>query len=1160
MHRRPRILSLFLCLCLILPSFAVFATEGSLPTLVFDSIEYAGETAELPYFYTVEDGAATLTDALSTLCGDAVLPQTLGGYPLRKIASGAFADSDGLTSVTVPQTVTEIESGAFAAGLLLCGVKGSTTEHFAQKAGFPFSIASVKGDLDRDGLANVNDLTTLARLLSGWDISYSPKGADLTGDREIGIADLTDCSRMLAGWTDPTLFLLGDETVNAQEASVSYFPAAGFGDALENAFSDCNVKNLAATGLSAKNALTSEQYLSLFNEVKTGDAVLLSFGIHDADSLASAFSPAEGDECTVGSFAYYLNEYYIKPLSARGARVILSTPVVERPLDGETFTDGCLRGDYPAAIRALAEKLDLDLLDVTALSRALYEDLGSQTNAYLNAWDTREAASLNRQNLSVFGAEQIGKLITDELSALDPEFFRTTPAEPMRFAAYLSTYAATSVPTVFTYSDGTTSTSDDTLITSDSYLVPESESLVSVEFGEGVLAIDDGAFALQYDLVTVTLPDTLERIGNRAFHSCNSLALSSLPASLTTIGQSAFYGCDSLTVTTLSEHVTEIGDYAFYGCNAIDSLTFDATAKEVPANAFRNCRSLASVSLHDYVERIGSRAFEGCCLIEEIDLPEELTSIGGRAFKGTSLTSLDLPETLLTLDAQALAGATVLSELYHPLLATEWLKVQKGADWYKDTSLSVITCADGDVTVEDVVLVDYHAYYSDPFIAFTDANSFVTTNADLTRFESADAKAAILLQDGVLTLKLLSDVVFTAKQPVTGTYTIDLKGHKINLAAAGVHFELAQDANLTIDDSVGGGKVYKYSSSSSAQYLYNMPSTGTSLTINGGVHTCENAGGTAIAVRGTGVKGSIFRMSNGTLSATTTSADGNAKAVQSPASVIITGGIFATKTQRGNSYTISGVGEYFCISGGTFDSYTHNGDSMPLYVGSGNTVKAYAEIYNGEFVAHATGKAGAHVAFCTAPGADAVVYNGSFTVDSRLTGDGGACGIATFGPNTTIYNAFAKGNNTGLQALGKNTTVYDGIFIGADHGGAYFSHANDIGTVCIFGGLFRYELPDWQASTSGTGSAYFNGGGNVYIDSATFEGRQISLSSDGGTTPATTIYVSRSEAPSWRVNGMHTVYFGKGMEGSITTEDGIVDFHTFSDTVFDENYVKGLDK
>lgn len=1159
MHKlRTRLLCLFLCVLFCAPFSAAFAAEPSVTdTTVLGGKTYRGSEVCLPYFYTVENGGATLTDCLETVNGDAVLPETLGNATLCAIASGAFEHCPNLKSVAIPETVTSIADDAFGENRpTLLGLSGSVAESFAAEQNLLFLQPFSLGDASANGHTGIEDLTLLSKAMAGWDISYSKKGADFTEDLSVNLEDLTALARFMAGWETPTLFVLGDETAKAGTNDQSYFPACGYAEKLAALFSEPNIENLAFSGASAKNTLSSTAYSDLFSTLKNGDAVLLAFGLHDADSLASAFSPATGDETVEGSFAYYLKTYYVDPILARGATPILATPPVSRPLDGVTFTEACLRSDYPEAMRALAEKYSLPLLDVTALSQELYLSLGAEENAHLNAWETRQKESLCPDLLSVFGAEQIAALAADELLELLPEFFVKKNATAMELAVYLATYAASTEKSVFTFSDASVQECDDTLITAESYTTPEGESLVGVCLADGVRSIASGAFAHQYDLETLVLPDTLESIGAGAFHSCNTLKLDALPTGLTTIEEDAFYGCDSLTLTCIPEGVSSLGDYAFYGCNSISSLSFEAKMQTVPANSFRNCRNLSMLSLHEFVETIGARAFEGCALIESVSLPTGLTTIGSRAFKGTALQTLNLPETVTTLNREALAGCTMLAELHYPLVATEWLKVQKGDDWYKDTLLTVITCADGDVTVEDVVLVDYHAYYSDFFTALADANAFTTENADLTRFESAEAKAAILLQDGVLTLKLMEDVVFEAVQDLMGTMTLDLQGHKINFSTANSHFELAENADITLRDSVGGGKVYQYTSATNAQYLYNLATTGSKLTIHGGVHSCENAGGTAMVVRGMGKADSAFTMSAGTLSATSTSSDGNAKAVQAPAKTVITGGAFASKTNRGNSYTVSGIGT-FEVSGGTFDSYTHNGDSVPLYVGSGSSASS-VEIYNGEFVTHATGKAGTHIALYTAAGTTAVIHDGSFTVDSKMSGDNGACGILTQGPSTVIYDCFAQGNNAGLQALGKDTTVYGGTFIGADHGGAYFSHSNEVGTVYIFGGTFRFELPDWQASTSGTGSAYFNGGGKVYIDGASFENRQVSISGDSGDSPATTLYVSRTTAPSWRVDSMHTVYFGKDMATAATTESGTVDFTTYKNTVFDEAFVNAL--
>ena len=91
-------------------------------------------------------------------------------------------------------------------------------------------------------------------------------------------------------------------------------------------------------------------------------------------------------------------------------------------------------------------------------------------------------------------------------------------------------------------------------------------------------------------MTSITLPTSLESIGNRAFADCSSLTSITLPETLTSIGNSAFEGCSSLTKIVLPEKVTIIGD-----------------------SAFNNCSSLTTIDIHTNDEvSINISAFEGC--------------------------------------------------------------------------------------------------------------------------------------------------------------------------------------------------------------------------------------------------------------------------------------------------------------------------------------------------------------------------------------------------------------------------------------------------------------------------------------------------------------------------------------------------------------------
>ena len=68
-------------------------------------------------------------------------------------------------------------------------------------------------------------------------------------------------------------------------------------------------------------------------------------------------------------------------------------------------------------------------------------------------------------------------------------------------------------------------------------------------------------------LTSVTIPNSVTRIGEKAFQGCSSLTYVTIPNSVTIIDNSSFYGCSGLTSVTIGNSVTEIRSNAFDGCD-----------------------------------------------------------------------------------------------------------------------------------------------------------------------------------------------------------------------------------------------------------------------------------------------------------------------------------------------------------------------------------------------------------------------------------------------------------------------------------------------------------------------------------------------------------------------------------------------------------------
>lgn len=170
-------------------------------------------------------------------------------------------------------------------------------------------------------------------------------------------------------------------------------------------------------------------------------------------------------------------------------------------------------------------------------------------------------------------------------------------------------------------------------------------NIKSVVFPNSLKMIGAAAFANCNNLTEVELPNTLTRMDAGAFEQCNSLESVTISSGLKVIEAMAFRGCPLKNVT-IPESIQTIGFKAFEYCDALVQVTLPETLTKIDNYAFSACTRLKQINLPSYLSYIGYRAFEHCYSWKFIQLPNSLTTVGEYAFLGCNPILFQLPKNL----------------------------------------------------------------------------------------------------------------------------------------------------------------------------------------------------------------------------------------------------------------------------------------------------------------------------------------------------------------------------------------------------------------------------------------------------------------------------------------------------------------------------------
>lgn len=432
-----------------------FAEIGTIASTSYT--DSTAETSAVHYYQVKASNGAGLSESSNVAAStvyDApdVLPSTL---PL-KLDFGPGTVADGYFGVTTPVAYSSELKYGFADPTLVGSGNSGTTDpiksDYLSPAGTSFNVDLPKGDYSVTVTAgDVSSATEVAVSVEGMTtnkIALTSKAAGeyLEQSFEVALVDgqlniafsgsapkinalvITKLADRVAGET-PTIYISGDSTVQTYDEY--WKPQAGWGQMISRYFtSDVTFSNQSIGGRSSKSFILEGRLDTILRAIKPNDYFLIQFGHNDATvSIPARYaSPAD--------YKNYLKTY-IEGTRQRGAIPILVTPVGRRDYNETTGIFNVSFPTYVAAMKEVADELDVDLVDLSTLSRTYYDSIGPigtlAVFLHLEAgiYTAFPSGSVDNTHFQEYGAIQIARLLSGGIKALNiPLSALVTDVEP----------------------------------------------------------------------------------------------------------------------------------------------------------------------------------------------------------------------------------------------------------------------------------------------------------------------------------------------------------------------------------------------------------------------------------------------------------------------------------------------------------------------------------------------------------------------------------------------------------------------------------------------------------------------------------------------------------------------------------------------------------
>ena len=215
--------------------------------------------------------------------------------------------------------------------------------------------------------------------------------------------------------TATTIFLCGNSTVVDQP----YEPWASWGQMIPRWFGpEVSISNNAESGLTAASFLGSYRLDKILTMMKKGDYVICEFGHNDQK------------EKMAGAGAWYNFSYnlkvFIDKVRAKGGNIIFVTPTQRRRFDDATHSKILeTHGDYPDAMRAVAKREGVPVIELHDMTRTFFETLGYENSKKAlvhypaNTFPGQDKPLADNTHFNPYGAYEIAKMVVMGMKQLN---------------------------------------------------------------------------------------------------------------------------------------------------------------------------------------------------------------------------------------------------------------------------------------------------------------------------------------------------------------------------------------------------------------------------------------------------------------------------------------------------------------------------------------------------------------------------------------------------------------------------------------------------------------------------------------------------------------------------------------------------------------------